>query len=431
VNTVCPLPATAQEANFACALERARIEELAMERLGSGGRSVRLLPDYVRWKGPDGAIVGWHAEVGDEGGASYVTVRTAPPARLADEARKLSHRAEEETDEWSRSLALVEEHGLLLVGFPLDRQMSDLRRLVRPSKVRTLMMDHRPDLVPESLRISKSRSRRAIVRYKPERRAVLRWILGFKGADAAAADFDLTLWFRLLAEPLPFRAAFASAAMAAGVRVPELLAQPHDRLLVEGHLQGGPWRPDDAAALDVVAAALARLHRAEAPAGAPVRDAAAEVELGAQAARDLALLDPQLGASAHELAQRLAKARPAAAAMAVLHGDFHCGQVLLADDAGLCDFDRACVGPVAADLASLHAHAVAEDPQRGADFARRFVAAYGAGAELPDREALGFWNSAALLRMAATPFRGLHADWPGECRALLGAAIAAATEAGL
>ena len=44
----------------------------------------------------------------------------------------------------------------------------------RFEKVRTLVQGVRPDLVPDSLRISKSKSRRSIVRYKPERRAVLR-----------------------------------------------------------------------------------------------------------------------------------------------------------------------------------------------------------------------------------------------------------------
>ena len=287
---VCPLPVAATEPSFARAIDRELVQQLARDLLGDGSRNVSLAPDYVRWKGKDGCIVGWHALVGDEQAPSYITVRTAPPLRLSDEASKLRHRADEETDEWQRSLALSEEHGLLLIGFPLDRQMPDLRRLVRASKVRTLVQGVRPDLVPDSLRISKSKSRRSIVRYKPERRAVLRWDLGFKSEDAQVADCVQTIWFRLLAEPLPFRAPLAAAARDAGIRVPELLASPHERLLLEGHLDGSPFDLGDRSRLDDVAATLRRLHGAKLPEGAPVRDAGGELELVLRAGEDMGLL---------------------------------------------------------------------------------------------------------------------------------------------
>jgi len=105
------------------------------------------------------------------------------------------------------------------------------------------------------------------------------------------------------------------------------------------------------------------------------------------------------------------------------------GQVLLAQDAGLCDFDRACAGPLAMDLASFHAHAVAEDESNGAAFAHAFVEAYGRGGQLPPARELAWWNAAALARMAASPFRSLRADWPEACERLLAHAAKAAQEA--
>lgn len=426
---VCPIPVAATEASFARAIDRELISELVRTNLGDGTRKVVLEPDYVRWKGNDGCIVGWHAKVGDENAESYVTVRTAPPDRLADEAQKLGHRADEETDEWQRSLALVESEGLLLVGFPLDRQMPDLRRLVRASKVRSMMTKERPDLVPESLRISKSRSRRQIVRYKPERRAVLRWDLGFKGGDTSVADHTLTVWFRLLAEPLPARARLTAAAAAAGLRVPALLAAPHECLLLEGHLEGRPFEHGDRTGLDAVAHTLARLHGAAFPDDVPVRDAPSELELVERAGRDMGQLTPEHGLLASEVARLLARSVPAPSPVRLLHGDFHCGQVLLASDAGLCDFDRACKGPIAADLASFHSHSIATDPAHGEAFARAFVEAYGKQAPLPTAREIAWWNAAALARMAAMPFRTLRADWPESCERLLTHAHAAALEA--
>jgi len=115
--------------------------------------------------------------------------------------------------------------------------------------------------------------------------------------------------------------------------------------------------------------------------------------------------------------------------MALLHGDFHCGQVLLADDAGLCDFDRACAGPVGADLAAFCAHAVYDDPHRGPAFAAAMAAAYGRRAPLPPAAELAWWNACELLRMAATPFRNLRTDWPAACTTLLEHARRQATEA--
>ncbi|MGE3174926.1 MAG: phosphotransferase [Planctomycetota bacterium] len=428
MTTVCPIPQAATEAAFARALDRELLQQLVRDQLGDGEARVELAPDYVRWKGADGSIIGWHARVGDDRAPSYVTVRTAPPARLQDEAQKLSHRADEETDVWQRSLALVPDQELLLVGFPLDRQMPDLRRLVRASKVRSVMVNHRPDLVPESLRISKSRSARQIVRYKPERRAVLRWDLGFKGGDASVADFTRTVWFRLLAQPLPARQPAAAAAAAAGIRVPELLSAPKDTMLLEGHVEGTPWHAPDPAPLDAVAATLARLHGAAVPDEAPVRDREDELQLVEQAVRDLGQLTPEHGRMAAALAQDLAARMPAARPRRLLHGDFHCGQVLIGADAGLCDFDRACQGPIGADLAAFHAHAVYDDARGGAAFAAAFAAAYGACAELPPPAELAWWNCCALVRMAATPFRTLRADWPDACARLLDGARAALTE---
>ncbi len=429
MSLVCPLPKAATEPTFANAIDRELVQELARTQLGDGSRVVSLAPDYVRWKGKDGCIVGWHALVGAEQAPSYVTVRTAPPARLADEANKLRHRADEETDEWTRSLALVEEHGLLLVGFPLDRQMPDLRRLVRASKVRTLVQGFRADLIPESWRISKSRSKRAIVRYKPERRAVLRWDLGFKSEDAKVQDHVQTIWFRLLAEPLPHRARLAAAARDAGVRVPELLSAPHERLLLEGHLEGAAFEPGDHSQLDVVAATLRLLHGAKIPDGAPMRDANAELELVRRAGEDMGLLTEEHGRRAGEIAAQLALCMPNDRSAQLLHGDFHCGQVLLASDAGLCDFDRACAGPLAMDLASFHAHAVAANEGSGAAFADALVDAYGRNGQLPPAREIAWWNAAALARMAASPFRSLRADWPHACERLLEHAAQAAAKA--
>jgi Ser/Thr protein kinase RdoA (MazF antagonist) len=265
------------------------------------------------------------------------------------------------------------------------------------------------------------------VRYKPERRAVIRWDLGFKNDQKQR--LRSTTWMRMVAEPMPARQALVAAAAGAGIRVPELLTAPHDRLLLETHLAGRPWELADRAAIPVVAQALARLHNAPAPAGARVHDAAAELELVRRAVDDLARLDPGLAARAEPVAGRLLRAPAPPSPPRVLHGDFHRGQVLLDADVALCDFDRACIGPAGVDLAALHAHTVLDGDAGGA-FAAAFAAAYARAAEAPSERERAWWNACALLRMVTAPFRSLRADWPAACAALFAAAADAAAEAG-
>ena len=419
--TVCPLPATATDAAFARAIDAAVVARCVRDHLGAGDQAVELAPDYVRWKDRDGSIVGWRAKVGPAGTATYVTVRTAPLDRLRDEASKLEHR--EEDYDGLKSFALAEHDELLLVTFPLDRQMSDLRRMVRASKVRTVVQENRRDLVPAGMRFSKSGSSWQLVRYKPERRAVIRWDLGFKNDQKQR--LRSTTWMRMVAEPMPARQALVAAAAGAGIRVPELLTAPHDRLLLETHLAGRPWEPTDRQAIPVVANALARLHRAPAPAGARVHDAAAELELVRRAVDDLARLDPGLAARAAPVAETLMRATPTDSPRRVLHGDFHRGQVLLDADVALCDFDRACVGPAGVDLAALHAHTVLDGDADGA-FAAAFADAYAREAEAPSGRERAWWNACALLRMVTAPFRSLRADWPARSTSILDAAAGAA-----
>ena len=429
MTVVCPLPATSREQSFRNALDRELLTQLVHEHLleSSGSGPIELQPDYVRWKESDGSIVGWRVFLGEERLESYVTARTAARERLADNLTKIDHH-QDRAENGLKSMALVSDHGLLLIAFPIDRQMGDLRRLVRASKVRSLVTENRPDLIPESLRISKSKSRFHLVRYKPERRAVLRWDLGFKNEDKNFVQGP-TVWLRTLAAPLPQRDTMMRAAQNAGVRLPAVLSAPHDQLLLETNLEGSPWQPGDNAPLPSVVATLAQLHRGALPPNPPRHDRTAELELTRRAAEDLMRLRPNLGAAGAEIHRGLTDDASREEETCLLHGDFHQGQVLLAANAGLCDFDRACAGPAAVDLAAFQAHAIAADPEHGAVFGQALVEAYGQVTQLPRHEDTAWWTAAALLRMAITPFRRLRADWPDASQHLLSAAAEALRKA--
>jgi len=421
---VCPPPITARDPGFLRALELDTMVALVQRQLSVGAQLRELHPEYVRWKERDGSLIGYRAVVrqGDTESLTYVTARTAAPHRLADESTRLLHRADED-HAGLRAFAFLPDADLLLLSFPIDRAMGDLRRVVRASKMRNLVAAWCPDLIPEGLRISKGRSCCSIARYKPERRAVLRWDLGLVDANVHETQ-RVSVWIRCYAEPRASRTrAATTAARAAGVECPTALGIPHERLLLESHVEGQPWQPFASPATTGVAAAaesLASLHGARLPAALPHHGPLAELDLVLRAAEDLERLDPDLGRMALRVADRVSHRVPVASATVLAHGDMHPGQVLLtAEGAGLCDFDRACLAPAALDLANLMAHCIASDPVRGASLARGFCTEYGKFRQLPGAVELGWWNACALVRVAMTPFRSLQSDWPEAALALL------------
>lgn len=419
-----PPPSQASDPGFLQALRHDEMRDLVQQHLAVEATVLELQPDYVRWKDADGSLVGYHVTLQTKDAVvhSYVVARAAAPARLADEAERLHHRAEE-THAGLAAFAFLQARSLLLLGFPIDRQMHDLRRLVRASKLRTFVETSCPSLIPPGHRFSKSRSAWQLVSYRPERRAVMRWQIGLVGEGAAAAPSPI-LWIRCHAEEQAARTTAATTAAAAGgLRCPRTLGVAHERLMFESHVAGRPWSPflrAEARDTDLAARALATLHATKAPSGLPVHHTPAELDLVLLAAEDLGRLDPRLGELGRGLADRLAHAVPPAAEPVFAHGDLHCGQFLIgAADAGLVDFDRACTASAAHDLATFTAQSLERDARRGAEVGREFTAAYARHRALPAAAELGWWTACALVRNATRPFRRLAPDWRVEAAALL------------
>lgn len=422
---IMPLPAQAGDAGFACALQAELVARLVQTHLATEATLLDLSPDYLRWKQDDGSLVGYRASVRHAGGvhSTYVTARTAAPHRLAAEAERLQHRREE-SHAGLRAFTFLPAKNVLLVAFPIDRAMHDLRRLVRASKVRSLVAATCPEQVPAGRRISKSRSHCRLVRYKPERRAVLQWQIGLvDGAGRGAGSTPV--WVRCHAEAQAQRTQTATTAAAtAGVPCPRTLGIAHDRLLIESHVDGCTWAPFTGAAndgqLERIGAVVARLHGARCAGGLPQHTTLAELDLALRAVEDLARLDRQIARTARDLGDRLAREVPPTTPAALAHGDLHPGQVLVtADGAGLCDFDRACLAPPAFDLGTLLAHCLELDAAHAPDLIARFLAAYRRHRQLPLDLELRWWTSSVLLRNATRPFRRLQVDWPAATARIL------------
>ena len=230
-----------------------------------------------------------------------------------------------------------------------------------------------------------------LVRYKPGRRAVLRYpgAYGKLRADEAGAT----------------HVAVARALIAAGVRTPEPLEYraelgmalyeevPGTRLAT---LRGGgleEW-------MEPVAATLAQLHATPVTA---LREHSMEAELADLHAA--AATAAALGAAAHDLADELARRLSALPPLpaTTIHGSFHDDQVLV-DPHGitLLDLDSAACGDPRLDVGHFAAYLTAAGEEAARE---RFLHACGAGPEVL------MFEAAALLRWSSLPFRDLEPDW--------------------
>jgi hypothetical protein len=246
-----------------------------------------------------------------------------------------------------------------------------------------------------------------LVRYKPGRRAVLRYRLGGQDgppiygklrADGAGA-LQLPLGHELIERGVPTPAPL--------VYLPHLgmtlhSEMPGTRLAALRHgggLEG--W-------MEPVAGALARLHATtipRLPAYSPEREAA---ELHAAAETAAALL-PRLAAAVGELETRLvAELGEVQGEATTIHGSFHDDQVLVGDaGVALLDLDSAALGHPLLDVGHFVAYLSAAG-QAGAR--ARFLDAY--GRVLPAGPEALLFEAASLLRWSNLPFRELEPDWP-------------------
>jgi hypothetical protein len=236
-----------------------------------------------------------------------------------------------------------------------------------------------------------------LVRYKPGRRAVLRYrldgrvVYGKLRADDAGAEhvrLGRELIERGIATPTPLR-------YEQSLRMAVHEAAPGTRL---ADLRGAAledW-------MEPVAETLARLHAARVP-GLAAHSMGREVEELRAAADTAAALLPHRRTAIEELCERVvarhAAVRPGAH---TIHGSFHDDQVLVGEaGAVLLDLDSAAVGDPLLDVGHFASYLSAS----GQTAARaRFLAAY--GREAPLQEA------ASLVRWSSLPFRRLEPGWP-------------------
>ncbi|MFN0006453.1 MAG: phosphotransferase family protein, partial [Planctomycetota bacterium] len=267
-------------------------------------------------------------------------------------------------------------------------------------------------------RVRARRSSATLLRYKPERRAVLRLDLRLTGDDAG--ELPLTIAARALPPTEASRVARARAASVEPVRAgpdwiaPRLLhVEERTGIILEEWVDSETLgeRPFDHA--HATGAILARLHALPTPAGmAPTSDAPSSLQA-------LLEIDERLWAKARELS-----ALPAAQAVSWIHGDLHPDQIVRERASGqmrLLDLDAIGIGDPARDLATWIADHLAGDARVGFEAARRpLLDGYReSGGSAPADEVLARHVAFQLVSMAASAVRRLERSAVARAESLL------------
>jgi len=413
------------------ALDPARLSGIIREHMSRVDPTIQVGPAqiaYVRHKPEVSTLVGFELELARDG-ERLEQYYTATHYAHRDEARRVLAK-------WQTRRPLPVRFGdpvfadatqqTVLCAFPNDAALAGLKIAVDPAKLR-----HVVDrvLLPEGEHARAKKLRIQRVTYKPERRFVARLVAGSREV-ATLARRSRTVYMRVYADQTGELCRAVSEQLAGRFDfVPRPLGHDLPTRIYFQEERAGPALAEllgTDRALQLAQDAgrkLRRLHTSglELPRRIGPRDLIARLE---RTARDLADLDRELGAEAARQVSRLKEHAPGEGAACTVHGDFHHGQIVATEGgAVLLDFDEAGQGAPELDLGNFLAHGEARQRRHlgqdlGLDPVREHLLA-GYDAPLPD---LGWYRSAALILLAARPFRELAPDWRGQSAGLLDAA---------
>ncbi len=368
--------------------------------------------DYARWK-PGVSITSVYTLRFADGGEEPVVAK-----RYVDgKERTLAFRPrnEENLEELCVRLApraLLREQALSLWVPAADRVLRGLPVLLDRRKLGGLVT--RSGLAPAGS-VKKRKTEYALLRYKPERRAVYRLDLRLRGEGKPR----LSLAARALPPAEAARVIAARTALeAAGGRA---LAPPLGATNLRQGFLLEPWLALEAPAPDTFAhareagALLARLHALPAPPGLRTVPTGHAHDLD-----QLFAVEPALA--------KLPRAapHPAPRRRAFCHGDFHPDQVVrLADGRWfLMDLDLVAAGDPSGDLANWIADWIVEHERVELESAAaELLAGYrSAGGEPPEPAHLGACVAAELVSRAASTLRRLEQGAAEKARFALDAA---------
>ncbi|MDQ3443200.1 MAG: phosphotransferase, partial [Chloroflexota bacterium] len=319
--------------------------------------------------------------------------------------RRLQDRAQAESP-GSRAAFIPELNGLLQV-YPVDYDLKSLARVTDPAWIGDRIGRALSD---RSIAVS---GQPGLIRYKPERKALIRY-------DLDHAPYD-RLYGKLHADDRGVHlAVWTTALIDAGVATPPVVVSlPERQFIAHAEAVGLPLAALRGSAgyarwMEPLAGSMRELQQVELP-GLRSHRLADEIAAVKETARFLGTIAPRLAIRldrvTNDIAARLSGVSDL---LHTTHGDFYDDQAVVSGSClALIDLDEMRLAHPAIDAGNMLAHLISGQ-DRGDDVA---------GAAAAFREAvltrdpalapnLAAFEAAALLRLAPGPFRRLEPDWP-------------------
>ena len=382
-----------------------------------GAELASVEPRYLRFKHQRSALVGvrleWRGGVATQGAIYFGSEASIADAEAkAATLRLLKPRA-------GPASARLGSPRAVFLAFPNDRAIRGLNVVADARRLKNRLHALGEPFRAGGPRVSGSRSRVELLRFKPERRAVLRATLAVTEDGSPPVPHT---WILRAFPPDAFelqRRRWAWIAGIEGVNAPRLLAADPERgwLGIEA-LPGATLGAERAITMkDEIAAQLRALHAA--PAGDLPRVGDTEVLAAARATlADLAALMPEMATRAMRLIDRVMETgqRLSPARVCPIHGDLKLDQWWQAGGSPcLLDWDELAAGDPHLDLASLAADA--DQRRTGAGFGDWFAREVLGETFDPARAA---WHRAlAEIRRSRSGLQAARSDWrTAACQSL-------------
>lgn len=434
------IPDDARLPGLALLLRPGRFLELLGSRdCGQVSKASRAEITYLRYKPGTNCLVAYEITYrGSSGNGSekcllYAKLYTSRD--FANALEKANHTQWIELPGRPPMLPLSDEQAIIYF-YPNDCLIDGLRILAEPKKLQRLLYEHDPRFPAADWRISDRQIRLTTVRYKPERRAVVR--IRVKAKNRTSGDKRrVAVYARIYADDRG-EPAFALqrrlhdfAASSNRVIVPTPIVYVAERRLMlmeafEGDILLNRIHAGDREAIMTAAAALAELQSYD-DSSVPLKSFDSLLEDAAATGELLCHVVPEMLDETEEIMARLGTYRCAFGQDRVgfVHGDFYHGQVIVqAHRAAIIDFDRSYFGEVAADAGNFCAHLrLLEIDSRvsgRAQIEQDFLAAYQdtTGRKLGETS-LRFHTAHGLFLLAVGPFRRMEAGWRDKTKLIL------------
>jgi len=394
----------------------------------------------LRIKTPNACLVSYRLEPTAAPGAmvhAYARAFDAPSFHEA--AAKLGDTRWVDSESGVSTLVLGDQRAILYF-YPNDERLHGLRRLSVAKKLQRLFYVHLPEYPPDAWRVSDRSIRHQLLRYKPERRAVLRCrFRAHRNSDDHREErFIFISVFEEGRDADVWKTATGLHELTGSAdwtvptplaHIPEHSAVLMDSLdgdslksVVEGAGKAGDLEPH----LSRVARALAGMHHLQ-PRWLPVITPASRLSVIKEIVDRISWLTPELSLQAQECQVRLAAHLRECPVYepSFVHGDLHPGQILLGPQrCGFVDFDRAHLGDPTLDLAMFLAQLVQASRLRHAsamtEVADRWLEEYRSASSrsVPDSN-LETWKAYSLLQSSLRPLGRFEPGWRARIRRAL------------